>query len=174
MNLCYTTNGNMLLKVVEFECYSVIIKYNMKEAFYNILVLQQFEWLFEFCLKLYFYTKPVKLLNSQSCLLSSKCLQKLFIRSSSYFWAKFRALFGHFEALLPRIKVTLNQIRIKSNDYCRPTDIFGISWQETKNLEETVVSVFGIKMDTNLFTLSCLYNTLNQKSGLILKRKINR
>lgn len=39
-------------------------------------------------------------------------------------------------------------------------DIFEIPQQETKNLERTVVSIFVIEIDTNLFTIRLLLDKL--------------
>lgn len=65
-------------------------------------------------------------------------------------------------ALLPAIDAKHDKIRIESNNYAHLTDIFGILRQETKDLERTVVHVFSIEVDTNLFTgrflLDKIYN----------------
>lgn len=63
-------------------------------------------------------------------------------------------------ALLPAIKATLDRIRMKSNNYTYLTDIPGIPRHETKDLEGTIGSIFGINIDTNLFTTHFLLNKL--------------
>ncbi len=54
-------------------------------------------------------------------------------------------------ALLLPIKAPPKRIRMKNNNYARLTDIFEISRQEIKDLEETLVSVLGGEVDTNIF-----------------------
>lgn len=55
-------------------------------------------------------------------------------------------------AFLSEIEATLDRIWMKSNNHARFTEIFAILEQETKNIEGTIVSVFGIEVDTNFFT----------------------
>lgn len=64
---------------------------------------------------------------------------------------RFGALFGKFIAPLPVVKAMPHGIRIKSHDHIRPTDIFGTLWQKTKNCERSLLPVFGIKIEINLF-----------------------
>ncbi len=86
----------------------------------------------------------------------------------------------NFVALLPKVKATLDRIRMESDNYIRLKDILGIPQKETKDLEETVVLVFSIEVDTNLFILdlpldkshkACelLATELNQKSITLLE-----
>ncbi len=72
-------------------------------------------------------------------------------------------------ASLPAVEATPDRIWIKINNYTRLTDIFGILWQEIKDLEGTVVSVLAIKVDTNLFNRA--YPTTSLTKHLSLQRR---
>ena len=59
----------------------------------------------------------------------------------------------NFVAFFPAVEATFDRIRIKSNNYACLIDILEIPQQEIKNLEGTLVPIFGIEVDTNLFTM---------------------
>ena len=61
--------------------------------------------------------------------------------------------YDNFIALLHAVDAAPERIRIECNNYACFTDILGIPWQGTKNFERTVVLIFGIKVDTNFFTV---------------------
>ncbi len=68
--------------------------------------------------------------------------------------------------LLPEFKATPDKIWVERNNYIGLTDIFEIPWQETKDLERMVVSVFGIEIDTNLFTARLPRDNLHKECEL--------
>ena len=75
---------------------------------------------------------------------------------------------------LPTIEATPNKIRMDSNNYIFLTEILGMPQQETKDIEGTVVSVFGIEVDMNLFKLRFPRNNLHKVCELavaILNKK---
>lgn len=53
--------------------------------------------------------------------------------------------------MLPKVKFTPDKNRIESNNYTRLTDILRTSWLGNKNLDETVVLSFGIKVNKIIF-----------------------
>ncbi len=83
-------------------------------------------------------------------------------------------------AFFPAVEATLDRIRMKSNNYACLIDNLEIPQQEIKNLEGTLVPIFGIEVDTNLFTMhltsDILYkvcklsvSALNKKSITVLE-----
>ena len=63
---------------------------------------------------------------------------------------------------------------MKNNNNARFTDILGILWHDTKDLEGTVVPVFDIKVDTNLFTTRLSRDKLHKAcefSASVLKKQ---
>lgn len=60
----------------------------------------------------------------------------------------------------PTTKATDDRIMMKSNNYLRSLDIFGILRQKIKNLEEIVIFVFDIEVEKYLFTVCFSSNKL--------------
>lgn len=55
-----------------------------------------------------------------------------------------------------------DKICMESNNYAFHIDIQTISWQGTSNIERTAVSVFGIEVDIDFFTVYILLNKLHK------------
>ncbi len=64
-------------------------------------------------------------------------------------------------AFLPEVKATSDRTRMKSDNYIRFTDIFGILRQETKDFKGTIIPVFGMKVEKNLFMARLLRDKLH-------------
>ncbi len=161
VHLHYMILDNMIQKVMAARRHFVIIKCNIKDNFCNIPLALHIQWLLGFYWRVCFYTK-----NRLSFGLS--ILFFIFNMFTEAFYWIFQSFLGwdleyyldNYVAFISVIKVIPDRIWIKSDNYARLTDIFRISWLEIKDLEEMVVSVFGIKVDTNLFTLRLLCNKL--------------
>lgn len=69
---------------------------------------------------------------------------------------------NNFVALLPEVETTFDIIRMESNNYPRLRGILEILQQKTKDLEETIIPVFGIEVDTNVFTTRLLFDKLHK------------
>ena len=57
VHLCYTTENNILQKLVIVEHHYVMIKHNIKDVFCNIILALHVWWFFRFYWKAFFYTK---------------------------------------------------------------------------------------------------------------------
>lgn len=74
----------------------------------------------------------------------------------------------------PTTKATDDRIMMKSNNYIRSLDIFGIFWQKIKNLEEIVIFVFDIEVEKYLFTVCFSSNKLwkaSEFARIVLNRQ---
>lgn len=156
MYLYYTTIDNMLKKFAKTGRYCIILKRDLKTNFTNILITPNIYWLLEFCWR--------ACSNRRNCI-SFRLWKLLFILILfaealhlilwSFSGLNLEHYLNNFVILLPAIEVTLDKIWMKSNNYATFIDIFTIPQYESKDLERMVVLIFGIRVDTNVFTV-CL------------------
>lgn len=71
-------------------------------------------------------------------------------------------------ALLLAVKVTPDEIWNESNNYTFFIDILEIPRQKPKDLEQSVIPVLGIKVNTNIFTFRILRNKLHEECHLVI------
>ncbi len=179
----YTKLDNIGQKVIAARRHFVIIKCDINDAFFNVLFdvvnrMALWIWLESLLLnrKLFIFCA----FNIASYL---QFVCKSFpLDPSVFFELGFRALFEQF---CGTSACNWNYSRKKSNEkqwlclFHRP---FEIAWHVTKNLEETVVFIFSIEVDINLFIepfspdkiykISNLATiTLNKRSMTLLKAK---
>ncbi len=130
----------------------VIIKRDIKTVFRNIPVPLNVRWLLGFCWRTCFYTE-----NSLSFGLSiSPFIFDLF--AENFYWVLQSFIGWDLEhyldnnmTFLPAIEATPKRIRMENNNYSRSTDNLRIFQHEKRDLEETIVLLFGIKLETVLW-----------------------
>lgn len=152
-NLRYATLKNIFTRVCRAGRGAVIIKKDIKDAFRNIPVAPHQRWLLGSQWEDKFY--------QDTCLPFGLCtspfLFNLFgeafhwILISYLNWAESEHYLDDFILILEATAATAANLESHETGYKLLTDCLGIPRQEAKDLTGTVIPVFGIEIDTNLF-----------------------
>lgn len=151
--LRYTRFQEVLQMVIQAGRGAVILKRDVKDAFRNVPVAPQHQWLLGFSWKGKFY--------KETCLSFGLCtapfIFNLFgeglhwLLVSFLSWILCRYL-DDFIAIFSAKDATPSRLRSEANAYIWLTDLLGIPRNDSKDGEGTVLVVFGIEVDTNTFT----------------------
>lgn len=137
-------------------------------AFCTISLVLNISWFFEFSWRACLYTKNCLTLGlSTSSFILNLSVKAFDLILQSSLGLDLKQYLDYFVALLPAVKATIDRNRIKNNNYARLTDILGIPQQEIKDFGRTLVPLFGIKVDINLFMVLLPRNQLHKVNQLL-------
>ena len=152
-NLKYATLENILTRIRRAGRGATIIKKDIKDAFRNISVAPHQQWLLGFQWENSFYQETCLSFG----LSTSPYIFNLFaegfhwILTSYLDWQELEHYLDDFILIIPAISATAEKLIQHNTGYKLLTDCLGIPRQDAKDCMGTVVSVFGIEIDTNLF-----------------------
>ncbi len=151
------TLDSLLQKVVEVGRHFIIIKYDIKNVICHIFMTLHIYWHLGFYWRVWFYIEncPFFELSTLSFIFNLFAEPFHWILQSFLGWNLEHYLVNFVTGFLA-VKATLDRIWIKSINYACLIEIHGIPWQETKDLETTVMPILGIEIETNFFTLRFL------------------
>lgn len=152
-NLKYATLENIFSRICRAGQGAIIIKKDIKDAFRNIPIAPHQHWLLGSQWEDKFY--------QDTCLPFGLCTSPFLFNMFgeafhwmliSYLnWIESEHYLDDFILILKAAITTIANLKSYENGYRLFTDCLGIPRQETKDCTGTVVTVFGIEIDTNLF-----------------------
>lgn len=175
-NLKYATLANVLARIRRAGRGAVIIKKDIKDAFRNIPVAPHQQWLLGFQWNKRFYQETCLSFG----LSTSPFIFNLFGEGFHWMliayldWLESEHYLDDFILILEAILATPSRIEWHETGYRLLTDCLGIPRQEAKDCIGTIVSVFGIEIDTNLFVARIPTDKLQrarESTGLALSKE---
>ena len=152
-NLRYTSLRKVTDMVLQAGRHCVIIKKDIKDAFRNIPVAPHVQWLLGFSWDQETYQEACLSFG----LATSPFIFNLFAEAihwmlQSYLgWRYLEHYLDDFIHILAADLATPQRLQDENTAYQLFTDCLGIPRQDAKDVEGTVVPVFGLEVDTNLF-----------------------
>ena len=152
-SLKYTVVEDVLKMVTEAGRHSIILKRDIKEAFRNIPIAPHVQWLLGFKWKGVCY--------NEACLpfglATAPFIFNLFAEAFHWMlqsWLHWNLIQHYLDDFITIIPAALaHTIPQMETDYIAITDILGIPRNDKKNQSGSIISVLGLEIDTNLFTL---------------------
>lgn len=152
-HLRYTSLTKIIDLILQAGRHCVIIKKDIKDAFRNIPVAPHVQWLLGFswdgktyqetCLPFGLATSPF---------IFNLFAEALHWMLHSYLgWTTLEHYLDDFIRVLSHKLATKERLTEDDKAYCLLTDCLGVPRQEAKDVHGTVVMVFGLEVDTNLF-----------------------
>lgn len=152
-HLRYTSLSKIIQLILQAGRHCVIIKKDIKDALRNIPVAPHVQWLLGFSWG--------KKLYQETCLsfglATSPFIFNLFAEAlhwmlHSYLgWTNLEHYLDDFIRVLASELATEQRLKEDNRAYCLLTDCLGVPRQDAKDVHGTVVIVFGLEVDTNLF-----------------------
>ena len=151
--LRYTRFQEVLQLVIQAGRNCIILKRDVKDAFRNVPVAPQHQWLLGFTWWKKFYKETCLSFG----LATAPCIFNLFAEAlhwlivSFLHWTLCHYL-DDFIAIFKASKASTEQIKIEAKAYIWLTDLLGIPRNDSKDRDGTEVVVFGIEIDTSSLT----------------------
>ncbi len=179
--LSYLSLHNIFIKIIKVERHMVLIKQDIRGVFRNIFVASQIQWLLDFKWKEYYYQKTYLLFSFSTLpFIFNLFIEVLYWILENYFYFFIEHYFNNFIATILHVKVTSKTLAWYENQYKIVIDILGIFCRESKNKTKTIILIFSIEVNTNLFKASLSVNKIDKtifitviallKNFLILKK----
>lgn len=154
-SLSYTSLQQVFKQIIAAGRFCVLIKRDVKDAFCNILIAPPMQWLLGFLWREKYYQETCLPFGLSTAPFIFNLFAEAFhwILESYLGWTVDHYL-DNFIAILPAQQATPAKLSEYNTQYVTLTDVLGIPRQESKDKTGTVVSVFGIQIDTNSFIAS--------------------
>ena len=151
--LKYTRFQEILQLVTEAGRHCIILKRDVKDAFKNIPVAPQHQWLLGFSWGGKFYKVTCLLFG----LSTAPFIFNLFAEALHWIIASFLQwvlchYLDDFVAIFQAKKATPEKMSAENKAYIQLTNLLGVSRNDSKDAQGTAVIVFGIEIDTSCFT----------------------
>jgi reverse transcriptase-like protein len=167
-SLQYAKIEDILEKVIRAGRNCLIMKRDLKDAFRNIPVALQMQWLLGFQWENVFYIERCLPFG----LATAPFLFNLFaeglhwILQSWLQWDLLDHYLDDFILIIPLSPSTDSVIQLATSDYIVVTDLLGLPRNDTKDQCGTVVSVLGYEIDTGAFTLRIPVDKLSKAHAI--------
>ena len=175
--MSYSSLQSIFARIITAGRHAVLIKWDIKDAFRNIPIAPHIQWLLGFNWNRVYY--------HETCLpfglSTAPFIFNLFVETfhwilESYPHFPIDHYLDDFTATITAIEATPRLLAQYNRQYKEVTDVLGVPRRESKNETGTVIPVFGIQIDTNLFRASLpadkIHKAISVTASALLKTSL--